>query len=158
MIEAQIWKHMMTMMTTVPMPIIVLMMMSKSGNIFLVKKTFLHVVKMLKYSPIWSPCEVQEPNFNLQLCESWGHCLRSTWDHHVDDDDDGDDDEDDEDDEDEDDDEPKTSFKIAQNRVCCSLGYIFRYIAPPNFSEKVLWVYSHLKSEFFSDNIGQKLT
>ena len=79
----------------------ILMMMSKSENIFLVKKTFLYVVKMLKYSPIWSPCEVQEPNFNLQLWESWGHCLRSTWDHHlVDDDDDGDDDDDDEDDED----------------------------------------------------------
>ena len=65
MIEAQIWKHMMTMMKT--MPIMILMMMSKSENIFLVKKTFLYVVKMLKYSPIWSPCEVQEPNFNLQL-------------------------------------------------------------------------------------------
>ena len=61
-------------------------------------------------------------------------------------------------DDDDDDEEPKSCFKIAQNRVCCSLGYIFRYIGTPNFSEKVLWVYSHLKSEFFSDNIGQKLT
>ena len=68
-----------------------------------------------------------------------------------DDDDDDDDDVDDGDDEndDDDDDEPKSCFKIAQNRVCCSLGYIFRYIGTPNFSEKVLWVYSHLKSEFF---------
>ena len=62
------------------------------------------------------------------------------------------------DDEEEEDEEPKSCFKIAQNRVCCSLGCIFRYIGTPNFSEKVLWVYSHLKSEFFSDNIGQKLT
>ena len=53
------------------------------------------------------------------------------------------------DDEDDDEDEPKNCFKIAQNRVCCSLGYIFRYIGTPNFSKKVLWVYSHLKSEFF---------
>ena len=66
--------------------------------------------------------------------------------------------EEDEEEDDEDEEEPKSCFKIAQNRVCCSLGYIFRYIGTPNFSEKVLWVYSHLKSEFFSDNIGQKLT
>ena len=57
-----------------------------------------------------------------------------------------------------DDEDDKSCFKIAQNRVCCSLGYIIRYIGTPKFSEKVLWVYSHLKSEFFSDNIGQKLT
>ena len=56
-----------------------------------------------------------------------------------------------EEDDDEDDEESKSCFKIAQNRVCCSLGYIFRYIGTPNFSEKVLWVYSHLKSEFFLD-------
>ena len=64
----------------------------------------------------------------------------------------------DEDDDEEEEDEPKNCFKIAQNRVCCSLGYIFRYIAPTNAGEKVLWVYSHLKSAFFSDNMGQKLT
>ena len=66
-------------------------------------------------------------------------------------------DDEDEDEEDEDD-EPKNCFKIAQNRVCCSFGYIFRYIGTTNARKKVLWVYSHLKSEFFSDNIGQKLT
>ena len=66
------------------------------------------------------------------------------------------DDDDEEDDDDED--EPKNSFKIAQNRVCCSLGYIFRYIGTTNARKKVLWVYSHLKSEFFSGNIVQKLT
>ena len=32
----------------------------------------------LGYSPIWSPWDVHDPNFNLQLCESWGHCRRST--------------------------------------------------------------------------------
>ena len=69
-----------------------------------------------------------------------------------------DDDDDDEEEDDDDDEESKSCFKIAQNRVCCSMGYIFRYIGTPNFSEKVLWVYSHLKSEFFSGNIGQKLT
>ena len=62
------------------------------------------------------------------------------------------------DEEEEDEDEPKNCFKIAQNRVCCSLGYIIRYIGTTNARKKVLWVYSHLKSEFFSDNIGQKLT
>ena len=68
--------------------------------------------------------------------------------HHDDDDDDDDDEEEEEDDED-DDEESKSCLKIAQNRVCCSLGYIFRYIGTPNFSEKVLLVYSHLKSDFF---------
>ena len=48
-------------------------------------------------------------------------------------------------DDDDDEDEPKSCFKSAQNRVCCSLEYIFRYIGTPNFREKVLWVYSRLK-------------
>ena len=51
--------------------------------------------------------------------------------------------------------EPNNYFKIAQNRVCCTFGYIIRYIGTTNARKKVLWVYSHLKSEFFSDNIGQ---
>ena len=67
-------------------------------------------VNMLRYSPIWSPCEVHDPNFNLQLCESWGHCLRSTWDHHVDDDDHDDDEDDEDDDDDEDNDEMGWKF------------------------------------------------
>ena len=73
-------------------------------------------------------------------------------------DDDDDDDGDDDDEDDDEDDKPKNCFKIAQNRVCCSFRYIFRYIGTTNARKKVLWVYSHLKSEFFSDNIGQKLT
>ena len=56
----------------------------------------------------------------------------------------------DDDDEDDDDDEgPKNCFKIAENRVCCSFGYIIRYIGTTNARKKVLWVYSHLKSDFF---------
>ena len=48
---------------------------------------------------------------------------------------------DDDDDDDEDDDEgPKNCFKIAQNRVCCSFGYIIRYIGTTNARKKVLWV------------------
>ena len=62
------------------------------------------------------------------------------------------------DDEEEEDDDPKSCFKIAQNLVCCSFGYIIRSIGTTNARKKVLWVYSHLKSEFFSHNIGQKLT
>ena len=53
-------------------------------------------------------------------------------------------------DDDDDDDEPKTYLETTENRVCYSLGCIIRYIGTPNFREKVLWVYSHLKSDFFS--------
>ena len=42
---------------------------------------------------------------------------------------------------DEDDAERKSFFNIAQNRVCCSLGYMYTYIGTPNFLKKVLWVY-----------------
>ena len=43
---------------------------------------------------------------------------------------------------DENDDEKRESFfNIAQNRVCCSLGYMYTYIGTENFGIKVLWVY-----------------
>ena len=43
---------------------------------------------------------------------------------------------------DEDDDaERKSFFNIAQNRVCCSLGYMYTYIGTEDFGIKVLWVY-----------------
>ena len=35
--------------------------------------------------------------------------------------------------EEEEEDDPKSCSKSAQNRVCCSLGYGFRYIGTPNF-------------------------
>ena len=50
---------------------------------------------------------------------------------------------------DDDDDDHKSCFKSAQNRVCYSLGCIFRYIGTPNARKKVLWVYSHLKFGIF---------
>ena len=58
---------------------------------------------------------------------------------------------DDDDDDDDDDDETFFSFIIYENRVCCSLGYCSTYIGTPNVRVKVLWVYSHLKSDFFLD-------
>ena len=42
------------------------------------------------------------------------------------------------DDDEEDDDDSKNSSKIAQNRVCCSLGYIYKHIGTPKFLVKVL--------------------
>ena len=56
---------------------------------------------------------------------------------------------DDDDDDDEDEEDPKNCSKIAQNRVCCTLGYIYKHIGTRKFLTKALWVYSHLKSEFF---------
>ena len=44
--------------------------------------------------------------------------------------------------------DPKNCFKIAQNRVCCTLGYIYKHIGTRKFLTKALSVYSHLKSEF----------
>ena len=44
-----------------------------------------------------------------------------------------DDEEEEEEDEEEEDDDPKSCSKSAQNRVCCSLGYVIRYIGTPNF-------------------------
>ena len=55
------------------------------------------------------------------------------------------DDDDDDDEEEEEDDEKKNCFKITQNLLYCSLGYIYKYICTPKFFVKVLWVYSHLK-------------
>ena len=37
------------------------------------------------------------------------------------------------DEEEEEEDDPKSCFKSAENRVCCSLGYGIRYIGTPNF-------------------------
>ena len=48
--------------------------------------------------------------------------------------------------------EPKNCFKIVQNRVYCTLGYSSTYIGTPKFLTKVLWVYSHLKSDSFWQN------
>ena len=58
-----------------------------------------------------------------------------------------DDDDDDDDDDDEEEEDPKNCSKIAQNRVCCTLGYD-KHIGTRKFLTKALWVYSHLKSEF----------
>ena len=44
--------------------------------------------------------------------------------------------------------DPKNCSKIAQTRVCCSLGYIYKHIGTRKFLRKPLWVYSHLKSGF----------
>ena len=49
----------------------------------------------------------------------------------------------------EDEEDPKNCSKIAQNFLYCSLGYVYKHIGTPNFLVKVLWVYSHLKSDFF---------
>ena len=42
----------------------------------------------------------------------------------------------------------KNCSKIAQNWVCCTLGYIYKHIGTRKFLTKALWVYSHLKSGF----------
>ena len=54
-----------------------------------------------------------------------------------------------EEEEEEDDEDPKNCSKITQNFLYCSLGYVYKHIGTPNFLVKVLWVYSHLKSDFF---------
>ena len=46
--------------------------------------------------------------------------------------------------------ESKSCSKIAQNLLYCSPGYIYKHIGTPNVRVKVLWVYNHLKSDFFS--------
>ena len=43
--------------------------------------------------------------------------------------------------------ESKNCSKIAQNFLYCSLGYVYKHIGTPKFWTKVLWVYSHLKSD-----------
>ena len=55
----------------------------------------------------------------------------------------------------EDDEESKNCSKIVQNLLYCSLGYIYKHTGTPNFLVKVLWVYSHLKSNFF---VEEKVT
>ena len=56
-----------------------------------------------------------------------------------------------EEEEEEEEEEKKNCFKISQNLLYCSLRYIYKYIGTPKFLVKVLWVYSHLKSDFFSE-------
>ena len=51
--------------------------------------------------------------------------------------------------EEEEEEEPKNCFNICQNLLYCSLSYSSTYIGTPKFLVKVLWVYSHLKSDFF---------
>ena len=57
-------------------------------------------------------------------------------------------DDDDDDDDDDEDEDPKNCSKIAQNRVCCTLGYIYKHIGTRKFLTKASWVYSHLKTGF----------
>ena len=64
-------------------------------------------------------------------------------------------DDDDDDDDDDDEEEKKNCSNITQNLLYCSLGYLYKYIGTPKFLVKVLWVYSHLKLEFF---LSQKVT
>ena len=59
------------------------------------------------------------------------------------------------DDDDDEDEEKKNCSNISQNLLNCSLGYIYKHIGTPKFLVKVLWVYSHLKSDFF---LFQKFT
>ena len=54
-----------------------------------------------------------------------------------------------EEEEEEDDLEIKNCSKITQNLLYCSLGYIYKHIGTRKFLTKPLWVYSHLKSDFF---------
>ena len=51
--------------------------------------------------------------------------------------------------EDEDDEEEKICANISQNLLYCSSRYTSTYIGTPKFVTKALWVYSHLKSDFF---------
>ena len=44
----------------------------------------------------------------------------------------------------------KSCANICQNFLYCSPGYIYKHIGTPNVRVKVLWVYNHLKSDFFS--------
>ena len=45
--------------------------------------------------------------------------------------------------------DPKSCSKIAKNLLYCSLEYVYKHIGTPKFWTKVLWVYNHLKSEYF---------
>ena len=59
------------------------------------------------------------------------------------------------DDDDEDEEDPKNCSNICQNLLYCSLSYTSSYIGTRKFLTKALWVYSHLKSDFF---FGEKFT
>ena len=54
-------------------------------------------------------------------------------------------------DDDDDDEEKKNCSYISQNLLYCSPRYSSTYIGTPKFLTKALWVYSHLKSDFFSE-------
>ena len=45
----------------------------------------------------------------------------------------------------------KSCANISQNLLYCSSRYTSTYIGTPKFVTKALWVYSHLKSDFFSE-------
>ena len=47
--------------------------------------------------------------------------------------------------------EAKNCANISQNLLYCSPRYTSTYIGTRNFLTKPLWVYSHLKSDFFSE-------
>ena len=51
--------------------------------------------------------------------------------------------------------EAKSCANISQNLLYCSSSYTSTYIGTPKFLTKALWVYSHLKSDFF---FGEKFT
>ena len=55
------------------------------------------------------------------------------------------------DDDDDEEDEKKNCSNISENLLYCSLSYTSTYIGTPKFLTKALWVYSHLKSDFFSE-------
>ena len=61
----------------------------------------------------------------------------------------------DDDDDDEEEDEKKNCSNIFQNLLYWSLSYTSTYIGTPKFLTKVLWVYNHLKSDFF---VEEKVT
>ena len=52
----------------------------------------------------------------------------------------------------------KIALKSLKIEYVVVLGISLDILVQQMCEKKVLWVYSHLKSEFFSDNIGQKLT
>ena len=73
------------------------------------------------------------------------------WGRDDDDDGDGDDNGDGDGDDDDEEEEKKNCSNISQNLLYCSLSNTSTYIGTPKFLTKALWVYSHLKSDFFSE-------
>ena len=55
------------------------------------------------------------------------------------------------DDDEDDEEEAKSCANISQNLLYCSIRYTSTYIGTRKFLTKPLWVYSHLKSDFFSE-------